>query len=427
MVALAPFAHASPPQSVAADSIVGEGADGEERFVVVLTGNTITITGKEIANGVIVIADGKVRNVGRNLEYPKNAKVIDARDRTVMPGLISAHSRYGLGRYNRSGVRGHLSAAGEFFPRDAQRSDLLDAGYTALAIAPAGTGIPGRAVVVRTAGEPATRTLLSPAYLKVSWETPVLRAALEKAKKEIEKIEKARKAFEEKQKKAKKPPKAAKKPGKKPTSQPTTTTAPASQPAFKPPAINKPYQPLVDLIQKKEGLFALIEVRRAADVLHMADVLDEYEIAHAFLLRNRTQTDFYRVVETLGERKARVVLWPHLHRIPYSTERIHVVRALSRAGCEVSAIPASDSAQEHRRILERLAGLVRDGWSREAALQSVTLHPARLLGLEERLGSIEKGKDADLIFLDRDPLDPLARVREVMIAGEIVHEADLRE
>ena len=121
------------------------------------------------------------------------------------------------------------------------------------------------------------------------------------------------------------------------------------------------------------------------------------------------------------------MLWPYLNRIPYSTERIHVVRALSRAGCEVSTIPTSDSALEHRRILERLAGLVRDGWSREAALQSVTLHPARLLGLEERLGSIEKGKDADLIFLDRDPLDPLARVREVMIAGEIVHEADLKE
>jgi imidazolonepropionase-like amidohydrolase len=71
-----------------------------------------------------------------------------------------------------------------------------------------------------------------------------------------------------------------------------------------------------------------------------------------------------------------------------------------------------------------VAELVREGWPREEALKALTLHPARLLGLEARLGSIEKGKDADLIFLDADPFDPTARVREVMIAGEIVHRVE---
>ena len=73
---------------------------------------------------------------------------------------------------------------------------------------------------------------------------------------------------------------------------------------------------------------------------------------------------------------------------------------------------------------QRLTDLVRDGWPREAALKSVTLHPARLLGIGERFGSIEKGKEADFVFLDGDPLDPFARVRKVMIAGEIIHTVE---
>ena len=75
-------------------------------------------------------------------------------------------------------------------------------------------------------------------------------------------------------------------------------------------------------------------------------------------------------------------------------------------------------------MLGRIAGLVREGWPRDEALKATSLFPARLLGLDARLGSVEKGKEADLIFLDADPLDPRARVREVMIGGEIVRRAN---
>ena len=58
--------------------------------------------------------------------------------------------------------------------------------------------------------------------------------------------------------------------------------------------------------------------------------------------------------------------------------------------------------------------------NRTDALKAVTLHAAKFLMLEKDYGSIEKGKRADLIFLDGDPLDPFAKVRRVMIGGEIV-------
>jgi hypothetical protein len=400
----------------------------DERFVVIKARKIITITGKEIEDGVLILSGGKVRSVGRGIEYPGNSKIIDASDRVVMPGLINVHTRFGLPSYRRSGVRGHLTVEKEFFPREGRFDELLDAGYTAVALVPAGSGIPGRAMVVRTAGDPEQRKLAAVSYLKVSADKRTFRGALERAKKEIEKVEKARKAFEEKQKKEAQKKAAQKKAPKKkpPATKPTTkpTTAPATQPAFKPPKIDPAHQVLVDLIQKKEGVFALIEVRRASDYLHMADVLKQYDVAHRFYGRIAQQSDLYRVAEQLGDKKTPIALPARLNRIPVSAERLHVVRELAAAGCEISLVPVSDSAREHRNVLVRLAELVREGWEREAALKSVTLHPARMLDLEKRFGSIEKGKEADLIFLDGDPLDPTTRVREVMIAGEIVHRVE---
>jgi hypothetical protein len=156
----------------------------------------------------------------------------------------------------------------------------------------------------------------------------------------------------------------------------------------------------------------------------MTEVAKKFEIAHYFLARNGWESDLNYVVAKLGEEKARIILQPVISRVPASAERIHLVRLFAQAGCEVSLMPVGDSAREHQRMLGRVANLVREGWSREEALKAVTLHPARLLGLDKRLGSIEKDKEADLIFLDGDPLDPRARVREVMILGEIVHRVD---
>lgn len=401
--------------------------DEDGRFVVIKAGRIITVSGEEIRQGMIVLSGGRIRNVGRGLEYPLSAKVIDARDRVVMPGLINPHSRYGLAHYGRGGVHGDLTVAAEFYPQPEMFAELLRAGYTSLGLVPAGSGIPGRALVVHTAGPEAQRTLLSPAYLRVTDSKSAFRGALEQARKEIEKVEKAREEFEKKraeeQKKQKEQEAAKEKQGDQPpTTQPTTQ--PAAPPTFEPPEIDPAYQALVDLIQKKPGITALIELSSASDYVHMSEVLSKFDIAHSFLAMNYSQSDLEYVVEKMGAQKARLVLIPIISRVPYSAERIHLVRMFSEAGCEVSLMPCRDSAEEHSRTLARAAELVQTGWSREEAIKAVTLHPARLLGLEERLGSIEKGKDADLLFLDADPLDPTARVREVMIAGEMVYDSE---
>lgn len=389
---------------------------GDERFVVVKAGRVITVSGEEIPGGVIIIVNGKIRSVGKGIDYPGNAKIIDARELVVMPGLINPESRFGLPNYQRSGVNGNLLAADEYFPRDDLYRDLLDAGYTTLGVTPDGSGITGRAMIVRTAGAPDARILEREAYVWMTAEIGVLRGAVRKAREEIEKVEKARKEFEEKQKQA-----AASQPAVSAPAASQPATGPASRPAFKPPEMDAKHQAVVELLQKKAGLSALVELRGGSDFLHVEDVFKDTEVARAFRLRYGLQSDFLFVVEKLGERKARVVMSPMINWVPHSVERVHLLKRVTDAGCEVTIAPMADTAAEHRAVLPRLVNVVRNGWPRELALKSVTLHPARLLGLEARLGSIEKGKDADLIFLDGDPLDMLTRVRKVMIAGEIVH------
>ncbi|TWT42270.1 hypothetical protein RAS1_34000 [Phycisphaerae bacterium RAS1] len=410
---------AGAPLAARAADVANGGDEAEERFTVIKAGKIITVSGKDIDDGLIVIVNGKIRNVGKSLEYPGNAKVIDAGNRVVMPGLINPHSRFRLPPVPRDGVHADKAVADEYFPHEPDYEVLLDAGYTSIALTPLGPQMPGRALVTRTGGPDKERVLSSPAYVKVAPDKKAFLDALDKAQKEIEKVDKARKEFEDKQKQAKPPasqPAAA--PGSAPASQPAS--APASQPAFTPPPIEPAYQPLVDLIQKKEGVQALIELRGASDYLHFADVLERFDVAHAFVCRNLGRSDLFNVADKLGEKKARIVLCPTVNVVPFSAERVNVVRELNLAGCEVSLAPMTDADAEASRVLRRAAELVRDGWKREDALKALTLNPARLLGLDKRLGTIEKDKDADLIFLDQDPLRTTARVREVMIAGEIV-------
>ncbi|MEQ1895634.1 MAG: amidohydrolase family protein, partial [Planctomycetota bacterium] len=65
--------------------------------------------------------------------------------------------------------------------------------------------------------------------------------------------------------------------------------------------------------------------------------------------------------------------------------------------------------------------LVAQGLARDAALAAVTLEQARALGIEESTGSLEKGKEADIVFWSGDPLEPSSRVMAVMLDGKFVH------
>jgi len=435
----------------------------DEAFVVIKAARVITLAGPEQPRGEIVLADGKIRLAGTDLEYPKSAKVIDAHGEVVMPGLILPRTRWQLPAYSRSGVHGDQGAAQEVFLEEIDFQPLLEAGFTAVCFYPAGTGVSGPAAIYRTAGRTESRAM-GTAYLRITMSSPgrdkqVLRQAIDNARKEIEKVEQARKAWEEKQKKAqeeaakKKPAEPAGKPedekktepgkeqdGKeKPKSQIPNPKSqiPNPEPAaqqkqepekFVPPKIDPAVQPLVDWIRDKKGPALLFELASASDLRHLDDVLERSpEIPRTlFYLERSSAADYHHVVADLGSRKTLVLAHPLLGELPYTATRYNLPAELVAAGCSLVLLPQVDAASELKYVRNRLASLVRTGLPREEALKAVTLGAAKVLGIQDRLGSIEKGKDADLIFLDGDPLAPETRVTRVMIGGEIVWEAPKR-
>lgn len=425
---------------------IGQSNDDED-FVVVRAGRIITVSGKEIENGEIVIVDGTIRLVGRDLEYPGNARIIDAGDQVVMPGLIHARSRMSLPNYNRNGVHTNYNVGDDFDLGSLDFEDVLRAGFTAVCLYPPGTGLPGMATVYRAAGPDEARVISAEAFLRVTMTNPgrdkgVLRGAFKKAKSEIEKVEKARKEWEEKQKAAKAKSEQEKKEpqekdGEEKKDQPgnprgengddgdgdkekdTEETKDAKPEEFKPPSIDAAHQRLVDLIRKDADYPLLLEVSNASGFRHAIDAMKQYpDIGYKLFLASGFGSDYHYVIDALADSEIPLLTTAVLGRLPDTATQFNLPGELTASGIEVALVPGSGN---FRTVV---ADLVRAGFDRNSALRAISLQPATFLGVADRLGTIEKDKDADLVFLDGDPLDPLSEVQRVMILGEIVWEKD---
>ncbi|MEM7754566.1 MAG: amidohydrolase family protein [Planctomycetota bacterium] len=439
-----------------------------ERFVMIKAGKVITVSGEEITRGDIIIEDGKISLVGIGLETPSGARVIDARDQTVMPGIIVPRTRADLTSYNRRGIRADLRTIDEIDFDDMDFEPMLEHGVTAIAVYPSGEAIPGAASVVRTAGIDRERVLRRAGYVRALMTSldrgkKSLRDGFGKAQAELDKVEKAKEEWDAKQKKAaeaeaKKEEKPADKGDDKPEGEsdgkasrdPESSRRPTPEPKpdespepedgpgetegedkgdakpeeFTPPEIDKTVKPLADMIEGR-GPTLLVEVNGASGVLHTKDAVRKYEkVKPAFYAPGSFGINYNNVVSTLGDAKARVLTTPVLSRLEFTSVRYNLPAELAAAGAQLSLTPANTNEATLRRYRSRVAELVRSGLPREDALKAMTLNAARLIGVSDRVGSIEPERSADLMFLDGDPLDPHARVTRVMIEGVTVWERD---
>lgn len=412
------------------------GSDLPDRMTVVRARSVITGTGDVYSPGMIIIDQGKIRLVGTGLEIPKGARVIEARRDTVMAAFVHAQTRYQMPTFRRSGNLAAQSAADEIYFDEIEFDTFVQNGFVAAGYRPSGSGIPGRVAVVWTA-EP---SIGNPnGYLPIGFTNPARDrrslsgilssakkavAARKKAKSEYDaKVEAAKKKAEEAAKKAKEAAEKAKQPVKK---------APEAKapPAFKPPPVDPNvavFMPFFDDDQKKDRPTLAFELGRASDLIHLDEVLEDYEAVQEHVVYqfrpSRFYTDFFQLAERLGERKAHVVLVPSIERMPYSVTQYNLASRLAEAGCRLSFLPR-DTAAGFEGFRARVANLVRSGLDRDAALAAMTSHPAELLGLGDQMGTIEKEKAANLVFLSGDPLDPLSEVSRVMVSGKTVWERD---
>ena len=143
---------------------------------------------------------------------------------------------------------------------------------------------------------------------------------------------------------------------------------------------------------------------------------------HAEELKNEVPEEplmFFKPPSSLLDPGGTVLLPPDLSTLPRSRFLIHPAKKLNDAGIEIGFV-IGDSPAAVRMLFFRLMELVRTGLPADIALRGVTLVPAKVLGVEAKKGSLEAGKDADLLVFRGDPLSPTSELQSVWLRGREV-------
>ncbi|MHB9090584.1 MAG: amidohydrolase family protein, partial [Chloroflexota bacterium] len=163
-----------------------------------------------------------------------------------------------------------------------------------------------------------------------------------------------------------------------------------------------------------------LHAHRADDIMTALRIRDEF----GFPMTIEHGTEAFKIADELVRRNIPVMIGPIMTARTKVELRDRTMRApglLARAGVKVAIITDHWVIPIHMLILSAIMA-VREGMERAEALRAVTINPAEIMGVGDRLGSLEAGKDADLQILSGDPLDALTVVERVLVNGVQVYE-----
>ena len=368
---------------------------------IVLIGGTVhPVNGPDIPKGTVVITDGKIAAVGANVTAPAGAKLVDVSGKHVYPSLVAAATNLGLIEIGAVRATVDIAEVGEINPQARADvamnfdSELLpvtrSAGVLVAGVTPTGGIVSGSGAAMKLDGW--TRedaAIRSPAYVTVTWpdlsidRSPQSRFSVRiQEKRRDEAVAKLKDVF-----------------------------ADARAYLSARGAEGKTGIPRHDADPRLEALSPAIEGK--IPVLVIADSLLQIRAALAWAKEEHLKIvigggrDAWRVATELAQAGVPVVLDPVIglptradepYDAPFAAPRI-----LSKAGVRV-AITEGDSSFA-RNLAHHASVAMAFGFPREKALEAITLEPARILGIADRVGSIEPGKDATLFVSDRDVLD----------------------
>jgi imidazolonepropionase-like amidohydrolase len=419
LAALAAISTTSADQAVAQD--------------VAIKGATIvTMTGERIENGVIIVRDGKIAKVGADLKVPVEATVIDAEGKVVMPGIVDVHSSAGMSQANENNdTVPFLSVIDSIDPKRPYFEESLRNGVTSAAVVPGNsTMIGGRAAVVKTAGSYVDDMILKrDVALKISM-APRSGSRLShytKLRKTLEDVKEAQKKREEKEEEDAKAKAEAEKKKAEDKKKEGDKKAETKKPAAKAPAAESvtaqaTREAMESLLAGK--LPAYIYCSEAMDVTNAIRLVEEFKLKPIYVVGPAT----YKAAKALAETKAPVILDSRL--VSWRTdprtredEKIVLTKIFSDAGCKflMQADDRRTGLGSHYHWYQA-ATAVKYGMSEEDALKALTIDAAKALGIDEFVGSIEAGKDADLVILSGDPLKVATWVETTIVGGEVAYE-----
>ncbi len=387
--------------------------------VTVIQNATIeTVSDGAIENGSIVIRDGQIAEVGPNVAVPAGAEVIDAAGKWIIPGIIDAHSHIAVdGNVNESTVS--VSSMVDI-------GDVIDPEAIAIYRALAG-GVTTANILHGSANSIGGQTLV----LKMRWGTdaetmkfagalPGIKFALGENPKRVGnqgnrgpgddgRYPSTRMGIEDVIREAFQRAKVYK------AEWDDYEAEKATNPGAIPPRIDLQLEPLKEVLEGKR--YVHVHCYRADEILMMLRVADDT----GFKVRTLQHVlEGYKVAKEIAEHGAGASTfsdwWSYkveaFDAIPYNAA------IMQKKGVLVSL--NSDDAELMRHLNTEAAKVIKyGGLTRDEALAMVTLNPAMQLGIEDHVGSIEVGKDADLVIYDQDPLSNYAKVEQVYIDGKL--------
>lgn len=369
-------------------------------MMTVINAKIYTMRGAVIECGYVMTENGKIVKVGSMTDYTPQGAEVDAEGRMLTPGLVDAHSHIGMWEegLNFEGADGneetdpctpHLSAVDAVNPFDCAFEDARGGGVTCVVTGPGSANpIGGQIIAMKTYGTRVDDMIIkAPVGMKIAFgenpksvyndknQTPVtrmatasiIRDALHKAREYSELIKKHKQNPDENDR----------------------------------PEYDARCEALLAVLNKKIPLHA--HAHRADDIYTAVRIAEEFD-AELILVH---ATEGHLISDSLAELDYPVLSGPILtdrSKPELKNQTEQSAAKLCTAGVKTAII--TDHPEVPEKYLTLCAAIAhRNGFSYENALKAVTIIPAQICGIDDRVGSVAEGLDADMVIWDGDPLD----------------------
>jgi len=364
---------------------------------------------KEPYKADLLLEEGKIKKIGKIEELPEGSVTINAEGLRIYPGFVEAHGHIGLDGYG-IGYEGQdynemndiispqLRGIDGIKAMDPAFHEAMCAGVTCVGVGPGSANVLGGTfTAIKTVGKRVENMIVKEAVaMKCAFGENPKRVYREKtdscrmstASMLREALFLAREYMEKKEA--------------------------AGDDLFKRPPYNMKWEALIPVLK---GEIPLKAHAHASD-----DIFAALRIAKEFHVKITLEhvTEGHLIADELAKENVMMAVGPtltHATKFELRNKSWTTPGVLANAGCHVSII--TDSPVIPQQYLPLCAGMaVKAGMDPFEALKAITIHPAEHLGIEDRVGSIEEGKDADLVITDGDPFEVSTEVKMVWIDGK---------
>lgn len=385
-------------------------------MLIIKNGYIKTMDGEDIENGQIIIEDGKIKAIGNNLIIPNDVEVIDAEGLLVTPGLIDGHCHIGLweegigfegedGNEAVEPITPHLRAIDGINPMDQGFQDAIEGGVTCAVTGPGSANVIGGSfAAIKTYGKKIDDMIIKdPVAMKIAFgenpkrvydeqhKSPVTRMAIAALLRET--LFEAKKYMED-------------------------LDASKEDPDQKPDFDIKLHS-MLPVLKKEIPLKA--HAHRADDIFTALRIAKEFDLD----ITLDHCTEGHLIVEELKAAGKPCLIGPTFGsrtKVELRNKSFETPKILTDAGIKTAII--TDSNVIPIQHLPMCAGMaVKAGLAEEEAWRTITINPAEITGIDDKVGSLKVGKDADIAIFKGNPLlDVDYETVITIIDGKIVYK-----